>query len=47
MYKKKYLFGKLIKYKGEIHRVIGIKFTIGGILYKFDRKREWISEKEV
>jgi len=47
MYKKKYIFGKLIKYKGEIYKVIGIKFTVGGVLYKLDGIREWISEKEV
>ena len=47
MYKTKYIFGKTINYKGKMHKVIGIRFTAGGVMYKLSGIREWISEKEV
>lgn len=47
MYKTKYIFGKMINYKGEMRKVVGIRFTAGGVMYKLTGIYEWISEKEV
>lgn len=47
MYKMKYIFGQTIKYKGETHKVTGIRFTCSGVLYKLTGIREWIRESEI
>lgn len=47
MLQTKYIFGKVIKYKGEMRKVMGIRFTSGGVMYKLRGLKEWISEKEV
>jgi len=33
MYKMKYIFGQTIKYKGTMHKVMGIRFTVSGVMY--------------
>lgn len=43
----KYIFGQTIKYKRTMHKVIGIRFTINGVMYKLSGIREWIKEEEV
>lgn len=47
MYKMKYIFGQTIKYKGSMHKVMGIRFTCGRVMYKLSGIREWIKEEEV
>lgn len=47
MYKMKYIFGQMIKYKGERRKIIGIRFTAGGVMYKLSGIREWIKEQEI
>ena len=47
MYKCKYIFGQTIKYKGENHKVNGIRFTCNGVMYKLSGIREWIKEEEI
>ena len=47
MYKCKYIFGQTVKYKGENHKVNGIRFTCGGVMYKLSGIREWIKEEEI
>ena len=47
MYKIKYMFGQTIKYKNEMHKIIGIRFACEGVLYKLSGIREWIKEAEV
>lgn len=47
MYKMKYIFGQSIKYKGETHKIEGIRFTAGGVMYKLSGIKQWIDEKEV
>nr|DAK90460.1 MAG TPA: hypothetical protein [Caudoviricetes sp.] len=47
MYKMKYIFGQTIKYKGSMHKVMGIRFTCNGVMYKLSGIREWIKEEEV
>lgn len=47
MYKMKYIFGQTIKYKGNMHKIMGIRFTCGGIMYKLSGIREWIKESEI
>ena len=43
----KFIFGQTIKYKGKSHKIIGVRFTIAGVMYKLSGIREWINEKEV
>lgn len=43
----KYIFGQTIKYKGSMHKVMSIRFTCGGVMYKLSGIREWIKEEEV
>lgn len=47
MYKMKYIFGQTIKYKGSMHKVMGIRFATGGVMYKLSGIRDWIKEEEV
>lgn len=47
MYKMKYIFGQTVKYKGERRKVLGIRFTSSGVMYKLRGIQEWINEKEV
>ena len=43
----KYIFGKMVSYKGQKRKVIGIRFTSGGVMYKLSGLKDWISEKEI
>lgn len=43
----KYIFGQTIKYKGENHKVNGIRFTAGGVMYKLSGISEWIKEEKI
>lgn len=47
MYKMKYIFGKTVKYKGENHKIMGIRFTCGGVMYKLSKIKEWIKEETI
>lgn len=47
MYKMKYIFGQTTKYKGTRHKVMGIRFTCGGVMYKLSGIREWVKEREI
>ena len=47
MYKCKYIFGQTVKYKEENHKINGIRFTSGGVMYKLSGIREWIKEEEI
>lgn len=47
MYKMKYIFGQTIKYNGNMHKILGIRFTAGGIMYKLSGIREWIKEEKI
>lgn len=47
MYKMKYIFGQTIKYKGNMHKIKGIRFTCSGVMYKLSGIREWIKESEI
>lgn len=47
MYKMKYIFGQTIKYRGNMHKVMGIRFTCSGVMYKLSGIREWIKESEI
>lgn len=48
MFHKKYFkIGQSVKYKGKFHKIIGIRYTAGGILYKLSDLSDWISEKEL
>ncbi len=47
MRKVKYIIGQLISYKGKMHKITGMRFTTGGVMYKLDEIKEWIEEKEV
>lgn len=47
MFKMKYIFGQTIKYKGSMHKVMGIRFTAGGVMYKLSGIRDWIKEEEI
>lgn len=47
MYKMKYIFGQMVKYNGELHKVIGIRFTTGGVMYKLSNILEWIKEGDI
>ena len=33
--------------KGQKRKVIGIRFTSGGVMYKLSGLKDWISEKEI
>lgn len=47
MYKMKYIFGQTIKYKGSMQKVMGIRFTCDGTMYKLSGIREWIKESDI
>lgn len=47
MYKMKYIIGKTIRYKGESHKIIGVRFTCGGTMYRLSGIREWIKEEDM
>ena len=47
MHKVKYIIGQVIRYKGRMLKVTGMRFTAGGIMYKLEKTVEWISEKEI
>lgn len=47
MYKMKYIFGQTIMYKGQRRKVIGIRFSINGVMYKLSGITDWVNEKEV
>lgn len=47
MYKMKYIFGNTVKYQGNMRKVIGIRFTTGGVMYKLYGIREWIKEEDI
>lgn len=47
MYKMKYIFGKAVKYKGKMCKVMGIRFTSDGVMYKLSGIKEWIKESEI
>lgn len=47
MYKMKYIFGQTIKYKGNMYKINGIRFTCDGVMYKLSGIREWIKESEI
>ena len=47
MDKMKYIFGQTIKYKGSMHKVMGIRFTCNGVMYKLSGIKEWIKESEI
>lgn len=46
-YKKYFKIGQSVKYKGKFRKIIGIRYTAGGIFYKLSSISEWISEKEL
>ena len=37
----------MFKYKGENHKVNGIRFTSSGVMYKLSKISEWIKEEEI
>lgn len=47
MYEMKYIFGQTIKYRGSMHKVMQIRFTCNGVMYKLSGIREWIKESEI
>ena len=47
MYKCKYIFGQIIKYNGENHKVNGIRFTCGGVFYNLSGINGWIKEENI
>lgn len=47
MYKMKYIFGQTIMHKGQRRKIIGIRFSLNGVMYKLSGIRDWINEKEV
>ena len=47
MYKCKYIFGQTVIYKGENHKVNGIRFAYEGVMYKLNGIKEWIREEEI
>jgi len=47
MYKMKYIFGQTVIYKGERRKIVGIRFSVDGVMYKLSGIRDWIKEKEV
>lgn len=47
MIKLKYILGNYVKYNGEKRRILGIRFTAGGVMYKLSGIIKWINESEV
>lgn len=47
MYKMKYIFGQTIFYQGQRRKILGIRFTPEGVLYKLSGLNKWIHENEV
>jgi len=47
MYKCKYIFGKMVRYNGEMRKVTGIRFTCRGVLYKLSGINDWIKEEDI
>lgn len=47
MIKLKYILGNYVEYKGMKRRVLGIRFTAGGVMYKLSGIYEWVSEGEI
>lgn len=47
MYKLKYIFGKTVNYNGKICKIIGIRFTAGGVMYKLSGVYQWVKESEI
>ena len=47
MYKTRYIFGQMVRYNNELRKVIGIRFTTGGVLYKLSGVYEWVNEGEI
>jgi len=47
MYKMKYIFGQTVKYNGKICKITGIRFTVGGVMYKLSGIHEWIKEGDI
>lgn len=47
MYKMKYIFGQMVNYQGEKRKVMGIRFSVEGIMYKLKGIKEWIKESEI
>lgn len=46
-YKKYFKIGQSVKYKGKFRKIIGVRYTAGGIFYKLNNISDWISEKEI
>ncbi len=47
MYKMKYIFGQTITYRCKKHKILGIRFTANGVMYKLSNIKEWIKESDV
>ena len=47
MYKFKFIFGQMVEYNGKRHKVQGIRFTAGGVLYKLTFINNWIPENDI
>lgn len=47
MYKCRFIFGQTVRYEGKKHKVQGIRFTSGGVLYKLTFINRWIKESDI
>lgn len=47
VYEMKYIFGQTVIHNGNTHRIMAIRFTENGIMYKLSGINEWIKEEEV
>ena len=43
----KFKLGDFVKYKGKVVRIIRLRFTCGGVVYKIAGNRNWIRESEL
>lgn len=47
MYKLKYIIGQIVWHKSTRHKIEGIRFTSGGVLYKLSDIKGWFRESEI
>lgn len=47
MYKMKYIFGQMVKYNAQMHKILGIRFTRDGVMYKLNGVHEWVKERDI
>ena len=47
MYRVKFIIGQMVWYKSTRHKIEGIRFTAGGVLYKLSGIKDWLKESKI